>query len=187
MPKLNGGSNYKAQLTVIKFILRFYLLWDIVSGVKVLFLGFDITSNKTLKTSGKEKSGFSNTSTNTALSLSQSQLKKNAKASFFILCMIEFVFFDNITSNIFKQLWDYPKSQYKKKNFILWHNLFIYLITTKLNKYFSVKEYQLNFKLTLQKLYKSGAFLPKNLQLTAFFHRIEEIYSEQVFVKCSTI
>lgn len=55
-------------------------------------------------------------------------------------------------------------------------NLFIHFMTTKLNEYSSVKEYQLNFKLTLQKLHKSEAPLPKDLQFAAFLYGMEEVY-----------
>ncbi len=59
-------------------------------------------------------------------------------------------------------------------------------MTTNLNEYPSVKEYQLNFKSILQKLHVSGAALPKNLQLAAFFHGMEETYSQWSFAKRST-
>ncbi len=60
-------------------------------------------------------------------------------------------------------------------------------MTTKLNEYPSVEEYQLNFKSTLRKLHESGAFLPKDLQFAAFLHGVEETYSQWAFAKRSTI
>ncbi len=58
---------------------------------------------------------------------------------------------------------------------------------TKLNEYPSVEEYQLNFKSTLQKLHESGAPLPKDFQLAAFLHGVEETYSQWAFANRSTI
>lgn len=66
-------------------------------------------------------------------------------------------------------------------------NLFIHFMTNKPNKYSSVKEYQLNLKLTLQKLHKSEAPLPKDLQLAAFLYGVEETYGQWAFAKRSTI
>lgn len=153
-----------------------------------MFLGSDKAGDKISKIFGKERSGSSNTSSDTALSPSQSWLKRDAKTSSFILYTIDFAPFNNIdASNISKQLWDYLQSEYREKDFILRHNLFIYLITTKLNKYSSVEEYQLNFKPTLEKLYKSGVPLPKDLQLASFLYGVKETYSQWVFAKRFTI
>ena len=151
--------------------------------------GSDKTGDETSKASGKEKSGSSSTSTDTALSPGQSWLKRDAEASSFILCTIEFALLDDIdASSISKQLWDYLQSQYGEKGFTLRHNLFIHLMTTKLNGYPSFEEYQLNFKSTLRKLHESEAPpLPKDLQLAAFLHGVEETYGQWAFAKRSTI
>ena len=90
-------------------------------------------------------------------------------------------------SSTSKQLWHYLYSHHGEKNFSLRHNLFIHLITTKLNEYPSVEEYQLNFKLTFQNLHESGALESKNLQLAAFFHGLEKTYSQWLFAKRSII
>ena len=123
------------------------------------------------KPSGKEKSD----STNMALSPDQSWLKRDSEAISFILCTIEFAILDDIdASSTSKQLWNYLQSQYGENDFNLRHNLSIHFMTTKPNKYPSVEEYQLNFKSKLQKLHESGAPLPKDLQLAAFLHGVEE-------------
>ena len=185
VPKLNGASNYRAWSTVIRSVLRSYLLW---SGVEVMLPGSNKAGDETSKISDKEKSGSSSTSSDTALSPGQSWLKRDAKASSFILCTIEFALLDDIdASSSSKQLWDYLQSQYREKGFTLRHNLFIHLMTTKLNEYLSVEEYHLNFKSTLQKLHENGAPLTKDLQLAAFLHGVEETYSQWAFAKRSTI
>ena len=111
VPKLNSASNYRAWLTVIRSVLRSYLLWDIVSGVEIMPPGSDKAGDETSKISGKEKSGSSSASSDTALSLDQSWLKKDAKDSLFILYTIEFALLNNINaSSSSKQLWDYLES-----------------------------------------------------------------------------
>ncbi len=98
--------------------------------------GSDKAGDETSKTSGKGKSGSSCTIADTALSPGQSWLKRDAEASSFILCTIEFALLDDIdASSTSKQLWDYLQSQYGEKGFTLRHNLFIHLMTTKLNEY----------------------------------------------------
>ena len=150
--------------------------------------GSDKAGDETSKTSGKGKSGFSSIIADTALSPGKSWFKRDAEASSFILCRIEFAILNDINaSSTSKQLWDDLQSQNREKSFTLRQNLFIYLMTTKLNEYPSVKEYQLNFKSILQKLYESGAPLPKDLQLAAFLHGLEETYSQWAFAKRFTI
>ena len=99
VPKLNGASNYRAWSTVIRSVLRSYLLWDIVSGVEVMFPGSDKAGDETLKISGKEKSGSSSTSSDIALSPGQSWLKSDAEVSSFILCTIKFALLDDIDAS----------------------------------------------------------------------------------------
>lgn len=60
-------------------------------------------------------------------------------------------------------------------------------MTTKLNKYLLVKEYQPNFKSILQKLHEDRVLLLKVLQFVTFFHGVEEIYNQWAFTKCSNI
>ena len=163
LPKLNGASNYGEWSTIIRSVLQSYFLWDIMSGVEVMPPRSDKAGGEISKISGKEKSSFSNTSSDIVLSPDQFWLKRDVKASSFISYIIEFSFLDNIdASSSSKLLYDYLQSQYREKGFTLWHNLFIYLMTTKLNKYPFIKEYQLNLKLILQKLHKSGAPLVKD-------------------------
>ncbi len=96
VPKLKGASNYRAWSTVIRSVLRSYLLLDIVSGVKVMPPRSDKVSDETSKTCDKEKSVSSSTIADTALSPGQSWLKREAEASSFILCTIEFALLDDI-------------------------------------------------------------------------------------------
>ena len=175
VPKLKRASNYRAWSTVIRSVLRSYLLWDIVSVVDVMPPRSDKVGDETSKTCDKEKSGSSSTIADTALSPGQSWLKREAEASSFILCTIEVALLDDIDArSTSKPLWDYLQSQYGEKGFTLRRNLFIHLMTTTLNEYPSVEEYQLNFKSTLWKLHESGASLPKDLQFAAFLHGVEE-------------
>lgn len=149
-----------------------------MNKVKVILLGFDKAGDKISKISDKTRFSSNNTSFDTTLSLDLSWLKKDAKTCSFPLYIIKFIFLDNIdTISLSKQLWNYLQSQYRKKSFTLWHNLFIYLMIAKLNKYLPIKKYHLNFKSILQKFYENKVFLPKNVQLAAFFYRIKEIYS----------
>ena len=59
IPKFNSASNYRARLAIITSFLRSYLLWDIMSDVEVMPLMSDKPGDKTSKTSGYQKPGFS--------------------------------------------------------------------------------------------------------------------------------
>ena len=188
MPKLKDVSNYREWSTVIQSILWSLLLWDIGRSVEVMSLGFDKAGCKISKLCDKEKWDSSSTIEDTILNPDQSWLKREAEVSLFILCTIEFTLLDNINpSSTSKQLRDHLYSQDREKDFTLRPNSFMHLMTSKLNKYPSVKEYQLNFKSSSQKLYDCVAPLPKDLQLTAFFHGVEEGYTQWAFAKRSTI
>lgn len=182
--KLKVVSNYKEWSTVITSILWSYLLLDIGSGVELMPLRSDEAGCKISKIYDREKLDSSSKIANTILNADQSWLNSEAEVRLFILCAIEFLPIDHINpSSTSRQVRDYLYSQDGEKVFTLRQNSFIHLMTIKLNEDPSVKEYQLIFKSSLRKLHDSVASPPKDLQLTAFFHKVEETYTQSVFAQ----
>lgn len=60
-------------------------------------------------------------------------------------------------------------------------------MTSKLSAFNTLQDFQIDFKSTLSKLYKSGELLLKDLQIAAFLYKVEETYSQWAFAKQSTI
>ena len=70
-----------------------------MSSIKIIPPGLDKAGDKASKISGKEMSGSSSISSDIALSLRQSWLKRDTKASSFILYTIEFALLNNIDAS----------------------------------------------------------------------------------------
>ena len=60
-------------------------------------------------------------------------------------------------------------------------------MTSKLSDFNTLQYFQIDFTLTLSKLHESGEPLPRDLQIAAFLHGVEETYSQWAFAKRSTI
>ena len=60
-------------------------------------------------------------------------------------------------------------------------------MTSKLNNFNNLQDFQINFKLTLSKLYDSGKPLLKDLQIAALLHGVEKTFNQWAFAKQFTI
>ena len=114
--------------------------------------------------------------------------KKNAEAIALFVCNIDPDLLDEIhVDDTAKAIWDHLRNQFGERGFTLRHTLFIHLMTSKLSDFNNLQDFQIDFKSTLSKLHESGEPLPKDLQIAAFLHGVEETYSQWAFAKRSTI
>lgn len=114
--------------------------------------------------------------------------KKNAEAIALFVCNIDPDLLDEIhVDNTAKAIWDHLRNQFGERGFTSRHTLFIHLMTSKLSDFNTLQDFQIDFKSTLSKLHESGEPLPKDLQIAAFLHGVEETYSQWAFAKQSTI
>ena len=51
-------------------------------------------------------------------------------------------------------------------------------MTSKLSDFNNLQDFYINFKSTLNKVYKSGKSLQKSLQIAVFLYEIEKTYSQ---------
>ncbi len=77
-----------------------------------------------------------------------------------------------------KEFLDYYSTQYRKKKFVLRFTLFVHHIPSKVSSLRSINEYNADFQITLNKLQSSGAFIPDDLILAAYLHKIEDTHSD---------
>lgn len=56
-------------------------------------------------------------------------------------------------------------------------------MTSKLSDFNAFQDFQIDFKSTLRKLYKSSKPQPKDLQIIAFLHKVEKTYNQWAFRK----
>lgn len=104
--------------------------------------------------------------------------KKNTEAIALFICNIDQDFLDKThIYNTVKAIQDHLQNQFGKRGFTLQYILFIHLMTSRLSTFNSLQDFQINFKSTLSKIYKSGKLLLKDLQITTFLYRVEEIDS----------
>ena len=114
--------------------------------------------------------------------------KKNAEAIALFVCNIDPDLLDEIhVDDTAKAIWDHLRNQFGERGFTLQHTLFIHLMTSKLSAFNTLQDFQIDFKSTLSKLHESGEPLPKDLQIAAFLHGVEETYSQWAFAKRFTI
>lgn len=102
--------------------------------------------------------------------------KKNVKAIALFVCNIDSDLLDEIhVDDIAKAIWNYFQNQFGKKGFTLQYTLFIHLMTFKLSAFNILQDFQIDFKLTLSKLYKSSKSFSKDLQIVAFLYRVKKL------------
>ncbi len=85
---------------------------------------------------------------------------------------------DKCKTSTAKEIWDYYSIQYKEKRFVLWFNLFVHLITSKVSSFRSILAYKADFQITLDKLLSSGDCIADDLKLAAYLYGIEDTYPD---------
>ena len=85
---------------------------------------------------------------------------------------------DKCKTSTAKEIWDYYSIQYKEKRFVLWFNLFVHLITSKVSSFRSILAYKADFQITLDKLLSSGDSIADDLKLAAYLYGIEDTYPD---------
>ncbi len=156
--KLKGAENYRPWAIYVKATLESKGTWDIFGATRAIPATLDNKLDHGVKDAIN----------------SYKQQNISARA-ILILSIDSTIITDNFKTSTVKEISDYYGGLYKKIGFVLSFTPFVHLIILKVSAFQSIKVYNTDCKIILNKLRSLGDILPDNLKWATYLYGIEEL------------